>query len=110
MEINLTPEKPKEKNQKKMIMAVIIGVCVILIALAAGYFLLYYQGPVVLEELPFSSPQQQAVAEIEELVEVEEIEYDTADVVSEKVTEEIPELNPVEKANPFKEAYKNPFE
>ena len=41
---------------------------------------------------------------------IEEVTTPTLEVPSNPVQNKIPELNPIDRANPFKDAYKNPFE
>ncbi len=90
----------KEKN---LIISAAVLVAIILIA---GYFLwVSYQ----------VKTKQEAIQKAEDTV-LKSIEKTASDTIpnitpqSNPIKEKLPEVNPIEKTNPFKNVYKNPFE
>lgn len=74
---------------------IIVGVVVL--ALLAAVLWYYY-----------SQPKIEPVKTAEDALEA--ISAPTLDVQSNPVEGKVPELNPIDRANPFKDTYKNPFE
>ncbi|OGF80267.1 hypothetical protein A2926_03845 [Candidatus Giovannonibacteria bacterium RIFCSPLOWO2_01_FULL_44_40] len=74
---------------------IMVGVVILVIL---GLALWYYYG----------RPKIEPVKTAEDAIEA--ISAPTLDVKSNPIEGKVPELNPVDRANPFKDAYKNPFE
>ena len=86
--------------QNKKNISIIAGVISIIVIAALAYFL-------VINKPKAPEPQPQVVAPVvPETVDVTSKIKDLTNPVGEK----LPDLNPVEQTNPFKNVYKNPFE
>lgn len=80
--------------------AIILGVVALIII--GGLAAWWYKS----EKIEVSAPEPIKTSEdVVEAVTVPEIE-----VGSNPVKNKVPEINPVDRANPFKDSYKNPFE
>ena len=85
--------------------AVILGVVVLVIVLGAGAWWYFAQKTeiAVVEE-----PTPEPIKTSEDVVEA--VTAPELEVGSNPVENKVPEVNPVDRANPFKDAYQNPFE
>ncbi|TSC75728.1 MAG: hypothetical protein G01um101430_222 [Parcubacteria group bacterium Gr01-1014_30] len=86
---------------RKQVYLIVAGAAVILALLAVAGFLFWRNptGPSVVE--PFSGPEESEGSTYGTLPETKSLT---------NPLENTPELNPIDKANPFKDVYKNPFE
>ena len=77
----------------------VITIIVIIIAIAVGGYLY----------LSKKTPEEQAAAALEESLQSATGGTLPSFVTPENLLENVPEINPIDKINPFKDGYKNPF-
>lgn len=82
----------------------VLGVIIFLIAVGAVYFLFFYESATVQDTQP-QPPQQQA----DDLTEALQSSASSGVQINTNPLGELPETNPVERANPFKNLNTNPF-
>lgn len=92
--------------EKKNLLAIVAIGAVILLAVA-GYFFYPRKQQVTTPPPPAPAQQQQQPAEQQTYGTLPELGTET---LANPVGDKLPELNPVEKANPFRGGYTNPFE
>ena len=88
---------PSGSNSK-----IVVAVVILIVVIAAAGAVWWYLGRS--KEEPAPEPIKTA-EDVAEAVTTPEIE-----VGSNPVENKVPEVNPVDRANPFKDAYQNPFE
>ena len=81
------------ENQSKWLY---VFVLIVIVALVAGYF--YFKGGQKKEQFPL--PEKASDPAVS----------GTLPSINTQAEINVPEINPVDKANPFKDVYKNPFE
>lgn len=79
-----------------------IAIAILVMAVIAGVFLWYAKAPKTAEKEPIKTT--------EDAIEAITASPPVTNIPSSPVKNKVPELNPVDKANPFNNAYKNPFE
>lgn len=104
-----------EKSKKTLGIALIALAAVIIAALLVWYFVSVYparrEAAQLAGQVASQLEQQQKTAEaVETVVSPPALQAENVTPATNPVAEKVPEVNPVERANPFKEEFENPFE